>query len=31
MAEQKVKLTQLPEATDTIDTAVLLVNQNETD
>ncbi|AMO81566.1 hypothetical protein [Obesumbacterium proteus] len=31
MAEQKVKLTQLPEATDTIDAAVLLVNQNETD
>lgn len=31
MAEQKVKLTQLPEATDTVDTAVLLVNQNETD
>lgn len=31
MAEQKVKLTQLPEATDTINTAVLLVNQNETD
>lgn len=31
MAEQKVKLTQLPEATDTTDTAVLLVNQNETD
>lgn len=31
MAEQKVKLTQLPEATDTIDTAVLLFNQNETD
>ena len=31
MAEQKVKLTQLPEATDTIDTAVLLVNQNQTD
>lgn len=31
MAEQKVKLTQLPEATDTIDTALLLVNQNETD
>ena len=31
MAEQKVKLTQLPEATDTIDTAVLIVNQNETD
>ncbi|TBM05633.1 hypothetical protein EYY87_08520 [Hafnia paralvei] len=31
MAEQKVKLTQLPEATDTIDSAVLLVNQNETD
>ena len=31
MEEQKVKLTQLPEATDTTDTAVLLVNQNETD
>lgn len=31
MAEQKVKLTQLPPATDTIDTAELLVNQNETD
>lgn len=31
MAEQKVKLIQLPEATDTINTAVLLVNQNETD
>lgn len=31
MAEQKVKLTHLPEATDTVDTAVLLVNQNETD
>ncbi|EPY9615433.1 hypothetical protein ACXH30_003272 [Enterobacter cloacae] len=31
MAEQKVKLTELPAATDTIDTAQLLVNQNETD
>ncbi|HGX8553339.1 TPA: hypothetical protein ACJIMR_000257 [Escherichia coli] len=31
MAEQKVKLTELPAATDTIDTAQLLVNQNSTD
>lgn len=31
MAEQKVKLTDLPAATDTIDTAQLLVNQNGTD
>ncbi|MCP1112854.1 hypothetical protein M6B24_06345 [Enterobacter bugandensis] len=31
MAEQKVKLTDLPEATDTIDTAQLLINQNNTD
>ncbi|MGL5965638.1 MAG: endonuclease/exonuclease/phosphatase family protein [Kluyvera sp.] len=31
MAEQKVKLTQLPQATDTVDSARLLVNQNETD
>jgi hypothetical protein len=31
MAEQKVKLTQLPEAVDTVDTAKLLINQNDTD
>lgn len=31
MAEQKVKLTELPTATDTLDTAQLLVNQNSTD
>ncbi|MFR3742050.1 tail fiber/spike domain-containing protein [Enterobacter hormaechei] len=31
MAEQKVKLTDLPEATDTVDTAQLLINQNSTD
>ena len=31
MAEQKVKLTDLPAATDTIDTAQLLINQNSTD
>lgn len=31
MAEQKVKLTQLPAANDTSDTAQLLVNQNQTD
>lgn len=31
MAEQKVKLTELPAATDTIDTAQLLINQNATD
>jgi hypothetical protein len=31
MAEQKVKLTDLPAATDTTDTAQLLVNQNNTD
>lgn len=31
MAEQKVKLTDLPAATDTVDTAQLLINQNNTD
>lgn len=31
MAEQKVKLTDLPAATDTVDTAQLLINQNSTD
>ncbi|HAS0827610.1 TPA: hypothetical protein I3313_002554 [Enterobacter hormaechei subsp. hoffmannii] len=31
MAEQKVKLTDLPEATDTVDAAQLLINQNSTD
>lgn len=31
MAEQKVKLTELPAATDTVDSAQLLINQNETD
>lgn len=31
MAEQKVKLTELPAAVDTIDSAQLLVNQNGTD
>ncbi|WP_343500443.1 glycosyl hydrolase family 28-related protein [Enterobacter hormaechei] len=31
MAEQKVKLTELPTATDTVDTAQLLINQNSTD
>lgn len=31
MAEQKVKLTDLPAATDTIDAAQLLINQNNTD
>lgn len=31
MAEQKVKLTDLPAATDTVDTAQLLINQNDTD
>lgn len=31
MAEQKVKLTELPAATDTVDTAQLLINQNSTD
>lgn len=31
MAEQKVKRTELPTATDTLDTAQLLVNQNSTD
>ncbi|WP_303751797.1 hypothetical protein [Enterobacter hormaechei] len=31
MAEQKVKLTDLPSATDTVDTAQLLINQNSTD
>lgn len=31
MAEQKVKLTDLPAATDTIDSAQLLINQNSTD
>ncbi|EMT5580143.1 hypothetical protein WMR29_001252 [Enterobacter hormaechei subsp. hoffmannii] len=31
MAEQKVKLTDLPAATDTIDNAQLLINQNSTD
>ncbi|HBL8926452.1 TPA: hypothetical protein LTW74_001375 [Enterobacter hormaechei] len=31
MAEQKVKLTELPAATDTVDTAQLLINQNSAD
>lgn len=31
MAEQKVKLTDLPAATDTIDAAQILINQNSTD